>query len=488
MEGPERPQSAERLWRGGGGGGGGSSGGGSSGGGSAQAPAIARRAGGSWASPAGPGGLASPGGRAERGRADEAALPGTTGLARGGGVGPRGPSPGDDDHVDPNVLRRFELVQKLGHSAWGVTWRAVDKRTRVPVALKKLYGAFDSRNRAQMAYREIALLEALQRQEPPCEHVVELRNVLMASDGQSEAGGAKMRAAAGVDADVYLVTTLCDADLFCAIRAGVVEPKHHPFIVAQLLRALAHIHALGIVHRDVKPSNLLISKGCHVRLCDFGHARLAGGQEQPQSRHNAAGSAGTDYLGSRWYRAPEALLGAATVDASLDMWGAGCVLGELLRGTPVFAGDDTAHQLRLILELTGAPAPQELLALKAPSAREQLAAVLATATPQPMSSFFPDATAEALDLARMLLQFNPALRAKAARSLRHPFVVEYYHAHFDPRNLFLSKLEPLELDDNVLHTVQEYRHLVTRGVDDRIQSVRSAVGQKASRFGYALTK
>ncbi|GBG24919.1 Mitogen-activated protein kinase [Hondaea fermentalgiana] len=425
-----------------------------------------------------------------------------------GGATGVGPGPEDDDFVHESILRQFELVQKLGHSPFAVVWKAIDKRTRGAVALKKLYGAFDDAKRAQQAYRELAILERLQGSDV----IVQLRNVLLPSNSNSVR-------------DAYLVFGVWDTDLFALIRAGVLEDKHNAYITVQILEGLAHIHRSGFVHRDIKPSNILINARCEVQICDFGHARSIQSQphteshEQPVSYtlsspnlaqaehaedvahlHNEvdAGQENatrdhtllpfppmTDYLGSRWYRAPESLLGAIHVQTAVDIWGVGCVLGELILREPLFPGHSTTHQLQLILEMTGLPSEEELQDLDAPTALEQLdPKIIGRIEPRATSEMFPISSGELLDFLRACLQFTPTRRITCNQALTHPFVIEFFHESYDAETA--EPVEPLELDDDTVHRSKVYYRAIRENVDKRTKKVRNQLGA-ANRFGYTLT-
>merc|ERR1719171_908034 len=108
-------------------------------------------------------------------------------------------------------------------------------------------------------------------------------------------------------------SSLCEA-----IAAGVLQEIHRPCIAHQLLNALAFLHASRVVHRDVKPANVLINSDCHVRLCDFGLARSLA-QEDTHNGGGKAAPALTDYVNMRWYRAPEVLLGFASYSEGVDI-------------------------------------------------------------------------------------------------------------------------------------------------------------------------
>jgi glycogen synthase kinase 3 beta len=121
----------------------------------------------------------------------------------------------------------------------------------------------------------------------------------------------------------------------------------------QLFRSLAYSHALGICHRDIKPQNLLVHPITGVlKLCDFGSAKIL-----------VAGEPNVSYICSRYYRAPELIFGATSYTTSIDVWSAGCVMGELLLGQPLFPGESGIDQLVEIIKVLGTPSKDQILTM-----------------------------------------------------------------------------------------------------------------------------
>ncbi len=138
-------------------------------------------------------------------------------------------------------------------------------------------------------------------------------------------------------------------DLHVVIRAGILEEIHRKYIVYQVLKALKYIHSGELIHRDLKPSNILLNSECQCKLADFGLARSIAMKEEEGP------PVLTEYVATRWYRAPEILLGSTKYSKAVDMWSVGCIIGELLTGKAIFPGSSTLNQIERILELTGRP-------------------------------------------------------------------------------------------------------------------------------------
>jgi len=234
----------------------------------------------------------------------------------------------------------------------------------------------------------------------------------------------------------------------------------------QLIKALKYMHSAQMLHRDMKPSNMLLNSDCLVKVCDFGLARSIASLD---SNGKVANPVLTDYVATRWYRAPEILLGSTKYTKGVDMWSLGCILGEMLSGKPIFPGTSTMNQLDRIIEVTGRPSQEDIEAIRSPFAATMLESLPPT-KPRFLSDMFPQATPEALDLLRRLLKFNPNKRITAEEVLQHPYVSQFHNDAEEP--VFPNPPIRIALDDNTKYTVSEYRERLYKEIIRRKKEIR----------------
>ena len=163
----------------------------------------------------------------------------------------------------------------------------------------------------------------------------------------------------------------------------------------QILRALKYIHSANVLHRDLKPSNLLVNANCDLAICDFGLARGFDSEGSDPL---------TEYVVTRWYRAPELLCEYSNYGKPVDVWGVGCIFAELLTHSPFFQGDNPKHQLQTILRKIGCPPKDKLDFITTSSMRAIASACYGKPVPS-FGSYFPTSSNPmALDLLNRMLQ------------------------------------------------------------------------------------
>ncbi|XP_051865916.1 mitogen-activated protein kinase 7 isoform X2 [Pristis pectinata] len=201
--------------------------------------------------------------------------------------------------------------------------------------------------------------------------------------------------------------------------------EHARYFLYQLLRGLKYVHSARVVHRDLKPSNLLVNENCELKIGDFGMARgLRAPAEGPEPFL-------TEYVATRWYRAPELMLSLPGYGCAIDLWSAGCILAEMLGRRQLFPGKNYLHQLQLMLAVLGTPPEGLVASIGAERVRAYLRGLPAR-QPVALSSLYPGAEPQALDLLGQLLRLDPRERPSAARALRHPFLAQYHDPQDEP--------------------------------------------------------
>ena len=349
------------------------------------------------------------------------------------------------EEIESHILRKYEIMQRLGKGAYGIVWKGVDKRTRDVVAIKKVFDAFQNATDAQRTFREIMFLQELSGHE----NIIQLLNVIRAEN----------------DRDIYLVFDFMETDLHAVIRANILEDIHKRYIIYQTLKALKYMHSGQLLHRDLKPSNILLNSECLVKVADFGLARSVAAQAE------GGNPVLTDYVATRWYRAPEILLGSTKYSKAVDMWSLGCILGELIAGKPIFPGTSTLNQLDRIMELTGRPSSADVEAIQSSLAATMLESLPPSRT-KGFHEMFPSASDEALDMLRRLLQFNPTKRLTIDQALRHPYVAQFHNPDDEP---VCQRAIRIPIDDNHKYSIREYRERLYADIAKKKKEIRRRI-------------
>jgi mitogen-activated protein kinase 1/3 len=318
---------------------------------------------------------------------------------------------GDRTAVDLHDLEqetqgRYQFVKVLGRGAYGLVVSAVEKATSHPVAIKRVERVFQSSLDAKRILREVRLHSRLKH-----ENIANFLDVMTAADPDRFEV-------------VVVVMDLMDTDLHQILSSS--QPllvEHHRYFVYQLLRGLKYIHSANVLHRDLKPGNLLLNANCDLKICDFGLARIA----EPAGPDDCL----TEYVATRWYRAPEVLLNYETYGPAMDVWSAGCILAELMLRRPLFPGTSTMNQLALITEVLGSPSAEDLRACASPKALAFMASLPARARP-PADALFPGADPAAVDLAARMLTWDPDARIGVEEALEHPFLAQMHDPFDEP--------------------------------------------------------
>lgn len=288
-------------------------------------------------------------------------------------------------------MQKYEKLEKIGEGTYGTVFKAKNRETQEIVALKRVRLDDDDEGVPSSALREICLLKELNHK-----NIVRLCDVLHS------------------EKKLTLVFEYSDQDLkkYFDSCNGEIDPDIVKSFMYQLLRGLAFCHSRNVLHRDLKPQNLLINKNGELKLADFGLARAFG---IPVRCYSAE-------VVTLWYRPPDVLFGAKLYSTSIDMWSAGCIFAELANaGRPLFPGNDVDDQLKRIFKLLGTPIEETWPGLT--QLPDYKAYPMYPANTN-WSQIVPKLNSKGRDLLLSLMICNPSRRMGAEEAMQHQYFAD----------------------------------------------------------------
>ncbi|ETW78989.1 hypothetical protein HETIRDRAFT_324063, partial [Heterobasidion irregulare TC 32-1] len=339
-----------------------------------------------------------------------------------------------------HVEKRWKLVREMGSGAYGVVISAADDISGETIAIKLVSRIFEKTSLAKRALREIALLRHFNNHE----NITGLIDVDAIAPNFNE------------------ISPL-QADLHQIIRSGQsLTNEHVQYFTYQILRGMKYVHSASVVHRDLKPGNLLVNSDCELKICDFGLSR--GFESGPDELATKM----TEYVATRWYRAPEIMLAFKRYNTAIDVWSIGCILAELLLGKPIFKGKDYVDQLNKILDVLGTPTESVITQIGSERARAYVRS-LPIRKRIPFGKFIPLADPQALDLLEKMLCFDPESRITVGQALEHPWLAGYHDVDDEP-------LCPTPFDRwreiEALETIEQFRETLWKEIEEYRKEVR----------------
>ncbi|KAG5349649.1 negative regulator of the PHO system, partial [Termitomyces sp. Mn162] len=285
---------------------------------------------------------------------------------------------------------KYITLEKLGEGTYATVYKGRLKTTNEYVALKEI-NLDAEEGTPSTAIREVSLMKELKHV-----NIVRLYDVMHS------------------ESKLTLVFEYCEQDLKKYMDTvgdrGALDPVTVRSFMYQLLKGTAFCHENQVLHRDLKPQNLLINRKGELKVGDFGLARAFGVPVNTFSNE----------VVTLWYRAPDVLLGSRTYNTSIDLWSCGCIFAEMISGTPLFRGRDNQDQLLHIMRIIGTPTDAQFAKMAKDSPEIQIKQYQRYPKMN-LQQVLPKATREAIDLLDKLLKFDPTERITAAEALAHPY-------------------------------------------------------------------
>ncbi|CDH50777.1 cyclin-dependent protein kinase [Lichtheimia corymbifera JMRC:FSU:9682] len=300
--------------------------------------------------------------------------------------------------------QRYTRLEKLGEGTYATVFKGKSRLSGELVALKEIH--LDAEEGApSTAIREISLMKELKHP-----NIVRLLDVIH------------------TESKLILVFEYMEQDLkkYMDMAARTGGSHHHAggsalettiikTFMYHLLKGIAYCHENRVLHRDLKPQNLLINKRLELKLGDFGLARAFGIPVNTFSNE----------VVTLWYRAPDVLLGSRMYSTSIDIWSAGCIMAEMYTGRPLFPGTTNEDQLQKIFRMMGTPTEQTWPGVsQLPEYNNSKNNHQIIYPPQRINTILPNVDACGLDLLSRMLQYQPQLRISAKEALNHPYFNE----------------------------------------------------------------
>eukprot|EP00048_Salpingoeca_helianthica_P010656 m.153189 g.153189 ORF g.153189 m.153189 type:complete len:299 (+) comp15119_c0_seq9:1617-2513(+) len=287
-------------------------------------------------------------------------------------------------------LKRFERLEKVGEGTYGLVFKVRDTNTDEICAMKKIKLDSEDEGIPATSIREISLLKELSHP-----NVVALKEIIHS------------------EFKLYLLFEFIDLDLKKHMDSlpGPLSPDTVKSFLRQTLQGIEFCHGRRVLHRDLKPQNLLISRGGEIKLADFGLARAFG---VPLRAY-------THEIVTLWYRAPEILLGSKQYACPVDIWSIGCIFAEMVTRRPMLPGDSEIDELFRIFRIFSTPTEAVWPGV---AQLPDYTGSFPRWNAQPLNEVVPGLDAAGLDLLAQLMRYDPVKRISAKAALRHEYFAD----------------------------------------------------------------
>ena len=345
------------------------------------------------------------------------------------------------------MQKKYDVLGVVGEGAYGIVYKCRNKETGKYVAIKKFKEIEDKLVQKTMK-RELKMLQMLKH-----DNVVDFQEAFI------------------YKGNLFLVFEYVEKNLLEVLEKSPdgLNPKLIRSFVFQMCKAVHYLHINKMIHRDVKPENLLIDENMNLKLCDFGFARKINLNEK-----NNNVDAMTDYVATRWYRSPELLLSNGIYGPEVDYWAIGCIMGELADGNPMFPGENEIDQLDCIIKVLG-NLPQELVNMFYENPIYNRKELLKVSRPESLERrYMGKLGPTAIDFLKGLLQLDPSKRINDETVFKHKYFACFMK---EPENQYI--LDLLEKGKNTNNNNNE-KYITITNNNDIVKKINSFKKEKSN--------
>ena len=345
------------------------------------------------------------------------------------------------------MQKKYDVLGVVGEGAYGIVYKCRNKETGKYVAIKKFKEIEDKLVQKTMK-RELKMLQMLKH-----DNVVDFQEAFI------------------YKGNLFLVFEYVEKNLLEVLEKSPdgLNPKLIRSFVFQMCKAVHYLHINKMIHRDVKPENLLIDENMNLKLCDFGFARKINLNEK-----NNNVDAMTDYVATRWYRSPELLLSNGIYGPEVDYWAIGCIMGELADGNPMFPGENEIDQLDCIIKVLG-NLPQELVNMFYENPIYNRKELLKVSRPESLERrYMGKLGPTAIDFLKGLLQLDPSKRINDETVFKHKYFACFMK---EPENQYI--LDLLEKGKNTNNNTNE-KYITITNNNDIVKKINSFKKEKSN--------
>ena len=292
------------------------------------------------------------------------------------------------------MKNKYEVLGIVGEGAYGIVYKCLNRETNKYVAVKKFKETQDKLVQKTMK-RELAMLQMLHH-----ENIVEFQESFTSKG------------------NFFLVFEYVEKNLLEVLEESPngLSPKLIRSFIYQMCKGVSYLHKNNMIHRDVKPENLLIDEKLNLKLCDFGFARKV-----KLNKYNNHENTMTDYVATRWYRSPELLLSGGVYGPEVDYWAIGCIMGELADGNAMFPGEDEVDQLDCIIKILG-NLPENLVNMYYENPIYNGKQLFKTKKPETLEKrYLGILSPTAIDFMKGLLELDPNKRLNGDNVFKHKY-------------------------------------------------------------------